>query len=212
MFRKAKVPLVVAVNSQVEILDEASALFSRHFYHGLFEGETPQRAFEHAKRTVVGSHLQMQSCCCAHPHKENCKWLEVARKEGFSAAHKLHVSNCKCPMDKNRHLSNCKFPMDFEMLFIDIYTATDIGGEPGEDGKVAVCCCMPDEPHDESIKFMLIGSDQDKNTPIVKNLSNGELQIDAEQMTFNRLPTIIDSQMLVGRNKEVQSLVQCIAS
>ena len=46
-FVEAGVPHVVGVRSHVKVLDDAAALFARHFYHSLVEGHTVRESFEH---------------------------------------------------------------------------------------------------------------------------------------------------------------------
>lgn len=48
IFIRAKVPVVVAVNSHTMVLDEVCGLFGRHFYFHLLDGYTPKVAFQEA--------------------------------------------------------------------------------------------------------------------------------------------------------------------
>ena len=43
-----------------------------------------------------------------------------------------------------------------------------------------VCCCQPTLPHDESIKFMLNGSEEAKNTVLFENRADGQMVLDAD--------------------------------
>lgn len=70
-------------------------------------------------------------------------------------------------------------------------------------GNARVCCCKPILPHDESIKFILNGSEEAINRVLFKNRQQGQVVIDNDVNQFNKLPQVIDNQMLVGRNKEL---------
>jgi len=48
IFLRAKIPVVVAVNSHSLILDEVCQLFARHFYYHLLDGYSPKIAFNEA--------------------------------------------------------------------------------------------------------------------------------------------------------------------
>ena len=113
IFLKAKIPVVVAVNSHTMILDEVCQLFARHFYFHLLDGYTPKEAFEHGKSVVKGSQIDTFSCCCAHDHKPHCKWVKYAEDNGYEKAHQLHMPNCACSQDKNKHHNKCSFYQNY---------------------------------------------------------------------------------------------------
>jgi len=103
--------------------------------------------------------MDIYSCCCAHPHKEDCKWIEIAKTEGHLKAHELHMPTCKCSLWGNLHRFDSK-PCAFADKFLydysnwDYYDRDDIHPDC-----VKLCCCSPEMPHDESMKFILLNKD-----------------------------------------------------
>ena len=92
-------------------MDKVCKMFSKHFYQNLLNGWSIIDSFNSSLSTVrVSSDCgQIDICCCAHPHKEDCWWNKLS-KEDWKLAHALHTSNCGCNL-KNRtlrkHLVNC---------------------------------------------------------------------------------------------------------
>ena len=101
--------MVVAVHSMTEINDEVAINFTRHFYQDIIFGHTIEKAFENTKKMIVASEKnKLQSCCCAHEHKENCVWLMYLKATNDSkAAHDMHMPKCACLIEKNFHEINC---------------------------------------------------------------------------------------------------------
>ena len=54
-FVAAGVPHVVAVRSGVKVLDDAAALFARHFYFALVEGHTVRQSFNHGTAQLAAA-------------------------------------------------------------------------------------------------------------------------------------------------------------
>jgi hypothetical protein len=52
VFRKAGVPVVIAVNANTTVLDQACKLFSQSFYSFLLEGTTIKEAFKLAQENI----------------------------------------------------------------------------------------------------------------------------------------------------------------
>ena len=75
-----------------------------------------------------------------------------------------------------------------------------------------MCCCRPNDPHDESMKFMLYGEEMYQQKPIFVNREEGQVQIEADVNENNKLPYTIDSQMLIGRNSELQRIVSYLCT
>ena len=49
---QAGIPIVIAVNSDQEIMDDVCKLFSKHFYTNLLEGFTIKNSYDQARKTV----------------------------------------------------------------------------------------------------------------------------------------------------------------
>ena len=52
IFRRANIPVVVAVNSASKIDDEVCSLFARHFYNYIVAGYSPSTSFKEALQVV----------------------------------------------------------------------------------------------------------------------------------------------------------------
>lgn len=77
IFGDAGIPVVIAVNSNEEIADEACKVFSKKFYDGLLKGSTISEAFKMAKNYVFVSNMSdFNVCCCAHQHDDDCLWYK----------------------------------------------------------------------------------------------------------------------------------------
>lgn len=74
-------------------------------------------------QTFVAAHQaahNIYSCCCAHPHKDDCMWIERAKDIGHIKAHELHMPTCKCNLSGNLHYyaeRMCNFADDFLQEF-----------------------------------------------------------------------------------------------
>jgi hypothetical protein len=73
---KAGIPIVIAVNSDQEIMDDVCKLFSKHFYTNLLEGFTIKNSYDQARKTVQVSQKDYNTCCCAHKHTDQCVWYK----------------------------------------------------------------------------------------------------------------------------------------
>lgn len=83
---------------------------------------------------------------------------------------------------------------------------------PGYGDNISVCCCYPDIPHDESIKFMIIGTNEGMNTVLFPSRQEGDLILQSDVNLVNKLPNIVDPLMLFGRNLEIQQVVDSLFS
>ena len=100
--------MVVAVHYMTEIDDDVAINFTRHFYQDIVFGHTIEQAFENAKKMIRTSKNKLESCCCAHKHKENCEWKKYLKATNDSkAAHEMHDRKCACLYEKNFHKINC---------------------------------------------------------------------------------------------------------
>jgi len=58
---------------------------------------TYRDAFTHAQNFVAAHQdsYSIYSCCCAHPHSDDCEWMKKAQEIGHIKAHELHMPTCK---------------------------------------------------------------------------------------------------------------------
>jgi len=71
-----------------------------------------------------------------------------------------------------------------------------------------ICCCRKAEPHDETMKFKLIGAENDKNSQIFPKRKKG--QLDEVDSRTQPSPLIHDERFLIGRQPELQTLVSLL--
>ena len=90
-------------------MDEVCLKFSENLYKYLLKGYTVKKAYEEAIKVCKARKTKAnnESCCCAHPHKKDCKWLKYANENGVEAAHELHSGKCKCNLGENQHKISC---------------------------------------------------------------------------------------------------------
>ena len=91
------IPVVIAINAPFKIQDEAARTFGKAFHSALVQGSSYEEAYRHAKSSVAGSMdpHSIYSCCCAHPHTDDCLWKKELEKMGQIKAHELHLPTCK---------------------------------------------------------------------------------------------------------------------
>lgn len=100
VFSEAGIKYVVTAHSYAKIQDTACTNFTTYFYYALIQGLPVETAFDHAKASVLSSEQErhsVQSCCCSHSHKPDCKWKKMLLRKGTRFAHNLHVAGCDCP-------------------------------------------------------------------------------------------------------------------
>ena len=97
--------------------------------------------------------------------------MKYAKENGVLKAHELHMPNCKCVIWGNLHKYDSK-PCVFADSFLEKFAEWEYY-EPNEyyPDCVSLCCCSPESPHEESMKFMLLKrKDEDLlRTPFKKN-------------------------------------------
>lgn len=106
IFLKAGIPIVISVNTDLEIMnnvdrdfgtimDRVCKLFSKHFYRNLLQGLTISDSFNNARTYISVCNEDFDTCCCAHKHKPDCVWYQFYL-EDWQAAHELHSQKCPC--------------------------------------------------------------------------------------------------------------------
>lgn len=87
----------------------------------------------------------------------------------------------------------CKFLNEFLNQINEFYDPFDIEDPnpdscPDKNGIVKLCCCRHEIPHDESIKFILNGTEEAKDTILFENRHEGDCIIEADVNYYNKLP------------------------
>jgi len=169
----------------------------------LIEGQTVLNAFEEAKSAAIMGNSQ--SCCCAHAHDDKCIWYKYAQEHGYEKAHEKHAGECKCNLDGGKHLKNCSRLIKFNEFLLEQSESTkkkeekppssnmmdafefadDFDFDNFEKGMIAkdekvehniICCCKPEVPHDEEMKFCVKGTDNDKKMKIFWKTMRGDVE------------------------------------
>jgi hypothetical protein len=111
LFKKANVPIVIAVNSVTPIADDYARNFTQNFYDILVKGIlTPKKAFEVAKNMINGKEKDKFCCCCMHDHDKDCKYFKYLKEKGIEKDCKMHTPNCKCVRRyEGYHSYRCSF-------------------------------------------------------------------------------------------------------
>ena len=201
VFVDAGVPCVIAIQSELKIADRVAQKFSTHFYDQLFNGKSIKEAFELAK--VGAKSADTQTCCCAHSHKPNCYWYNnYAKKIGFHKAHQYHIPLCTQCDKKNQHIhrNKCSWAKDF---IFDFQIEHDYAN-PKDPTEYLTCCCSPELPHDESLKFTKFCKNRDVDKMIIFPQKE-------QGRVVNKNPNSVIEQKFVvkriyGRNRELFQL------
>lgn len=126
-FLDAGVPIVIAVNAEAEICDDACKIFSASFYTSLLRGNSVVSSFANAKRKVQQSGGDYDACCCAHKHDDDCLWYKYYQKNP-KEAHEIHSGKCACPelglsRGKRVHLHTCEALIRFKRFMSKLQMA-----------------------------------------------------------------------------------------
>jgi len=194
VFIDAGVPCVVAVNSELKIEDSIAQRFSESFYWQLFEGKTVEEAFRHARAAIAGK--DVYTCCCAHSHKADCEWYKLVKNEGCDKAHNAHTPTCTDCYNKfgNKfeHKENCMWAIDFLTCVC--------GHDEIPQGTLHACCCSPELPHNEVMKFKLICRDEKFGKQVLfRYKDKGEVNI---RSTHSNPERKFSTMKVTGRNRE----------
>ena len=199
VFAEAGVPYVVAIQSQTQIADVFAKKFSNEFYNFIFERKSVKEAFNLAR--IASTDPLSYSCCCAHSHKPGCSWMAQARQEGFHQAHMYHNPTCTSCSRRRENLHNLH--CQWASTFLDLYK---IDREPDLIEKVInTCCCSPELPHNELLKFILISDESQSNEPLIlfSDLQPGKVQ---NMKAYNVINQRFPEKRLIGRNRQLYDL------
>ena len=108
ILKEAGVPVVIAVNADQEIMDDACKIFSSYFYTNLLLGHTIDESYKQAQTNVRLSKQRFNACCCAHDHDKDCLWFKFYQ-QNREQAHALHSKECGCnpTLGSREHLPTC---------------------------------------------------------------------------------------------------------
>lgn len=211
VFADAGVPCVIAVQSQLQIADIVARNFAQKFYRYLFDGETIGQAFYNSKLSIQSPGAR--SCCCAHAHKSNCKWYQMAVIEGYYKAHLYHDPTCTdCPKKADhKHSMEC----DWAGQFVYNFSLKDTDGDDKwynfDEEIINTCCCSPDLPHNETMKFMKIPehSNEFDNRVLFADQELGHI---VNRKPYSVLEQVFPVKRLIGRNRAMYDLFQVLKS
>lgn len=213
VFEDAGVPCVIAVQSQLQIADVVARKFAQVFYDYIFDGFTLGEAFENAR--LASRSADSLSCCCAHAHKRNCKWYKKAATEGYYKAHLYHDPCCTgCPKAKEHvHKYACKWANEFlQEALQDDEDILDPIRFDAENMEIKTCCCSPDLPHDESMKFLKLLQKNSIGLDKLVLFEEREPGKVVNRKHYNILEQKYPVKRLIGRNKSMHELFKLVKS
>ncbi len=234
VFFEAGVPIVVAVHSDLKIEERAAQEFSKHLYLNLLAEKDFRESLE-AAQNQCGSTLGKLTftCCCAHRHKEDCKWNKKKQKkeviyrynnnyyktlplltkfDNAEQAHMEHMPTCGCP-ERLRHLHTpkCNWYKQFKSQYCTINEDNNLLDSQDLYSGFACCCgCKKDTQHDESMKFQLTTSyARDQTVKIFVNMNPGRV---IEEKPVARLNNFYGGVKMFGRNEQIYQIFRSLAS
>lgn len=211
VFADAGVPSVIAVQSQLQIADIVARNFAQKIYGYLFDGYPIGQAFQ-ASRLAIKSPNSL-SCCCAHAHKAGCRWHRKAQVEGYYKAHLYHDPSCTgCPQKAEHvHLMTCDWAEKFVHNYSSIEDDDIEKWYDYENELMHTCCCSPELPHDETMKFLKI-PEQSKQVDDLVLFNNREEGMLVNRKPFSILDQVFPVKRLVGRNRPLYDLFSVVKS
>ena len=203
VFADAGVPCVIAVQSQLQIADVIARKFANEFYHFIFDGHTLGDSFN--KALLASKSKECHSCCCGHQHEPNCKWYQMAIEKGFSYAHLYHDPVCvSCPKKHEHiHKERCTWAQNF----MEAYGPAD--NWVNLESEFATCCCSPQLPHNELLKFIKVTKNPEESDKLVLYHPK-----EPGKILFRKPGSIIEKRFpverLIGRNKQMYDLFKIL--
>ena len=194
---------VIAIHSHTQIVDEAATRFAKTLYHYLLQGKTIKEAFKNAKEDGKMTYKKIENCCCMHTHKDNCIW--IAQWENSDKSHLMHAPICSCNYGGNIHKEECSWAKEMrdKEFLVEKFDKND------NKKYCKVCCCDPlGLPHNEEEKFLLFTKNEDEKI-FDEKTPNGEAFIN-KCFTEEFVPSL--DEVLIGRNLEMQLLIEFLAS
>lgn len=197
VFVEAGVPYVIAVQSQLQISDTFAKRFANEFYDYIFDGKSVRDAFKLAR--AASTDPSCYSCCCAHAHKPGCKWQQRAKREGYHEAHSYHDPICTGCHRKgeNIHRMECHWAEEFRSTYA-IETEPDF-----TDFTVSTCCCSPELPHNETLKFVMLSKESNDSIVLFDSPEYGKVQ---NLKLYNVIDQRFPEKRLVGRNRQLYEI------
>ncbi|CAG9316601.1 unnamed protein product [Blepharisma stoltei] len=202
VFLDAGIDCVIAIHDQCKILDDAAISFAVTFYRSLLRGKTIKNSFIEAKKNVNFEQAAMRTtCCCAHNHKRHCTWK-------VKNDHMEHTPNEQCVCEKRNNDSVHKLNCEWALKFLAKYNKTRVPNDQEvKDGSWVICCCSPEVPHNEAMKFKLLMKDKEAaNKVLFSERAQKEIQEPYTYETLFKPPPV--RQKIIGRNKEMQELLE----
>ena len=164
VFLEAGVRCVVAVHQQTRILDVAVKEFTHEFYRQLFSrNQSIRDAFTLACQAVKREQATLLTCCCAHEHTTACEWSKKATTNAGSMElhneHNTPLCSCRTAKVNNFHKKDC----DWALNFLDTYAPSRVLTDEETKNGFVLCCCRPEIPHGESMKFAFYSDKEFEN-------------------------------------------------
>ena len=208
VFENAGIPCVIAIQSELRIADTVAQKFSQFFYNKLFDGKSIGAAFEIAK--VAAKSSDLHTCCCAHSHKDDCPWYnQLALSQGYYHAHNHHTPTCLDCKRRNEHIhkGTCEWAQNFSFDYkLDPFDAP----QGVSDNEIWTCCCSPELPHNELLKFKKICSSESVDQMIL--FPHKEIGNVVNVNPYSVIEQKFSVKRLSGRNKELYQLYEILTS
>ena len=205
VFLKAGVRCVIAVHQQTRVLDTAVKMFTQEFYRQLFFcHQSIREAYNLAVQSVRREQSSLLTCCCAHEHTPTCKWARRAThdREAVDVC-KEHIATCSCPNARvsNFHKPQCDWARDF---LDDFMPDRELSDKELKEGYI-VCCCKPDVPHGEGMKFILF-ADSEFETSFIDSRECEEIKLHPSDKPT---PPLITTR-IIGQHDKIQEIVAAL--
>lgn len=205
VFLEAGVRCVVAVHQQTRILDVAVKEFTHEFYRQLFSrNQSIRDAFTLACQAVKREQATLVTCCCAHEHTAACTWSRKAiTDEEALEQHREHLFACKCRTARvnNIHKSDC----DWALNFMEKYTPQRVLTDEEINNGFVLCCCRPEIPHGESMKFAFYSDKEFENFHIASK-NHSEVKHSTPDVP---MPPAVSTRTF-GQHDKIQELVSAL--
>ena len=124
--------------------------------------------------------------------------ITMRRKKGSHKAHQLHVPLCTDCKKRNKHIHRSKCPwaegflLDFE---VNCTSCPDLA--PNE---IYTCCCSPELPHDESLKFKNICTTDAEKMILFPQKEPGKV---VNKNPYSVIEQKFPVKRIYGRNREL---------
>jgi Ni2+-binding GTPase involved in maturation of urease and hydrogenase len=209
VLRKAGFPCVLAAHQLPDKPlmqdNQSSDDFVTDFCVTLLGGKSVKEAF----KTLSERFQDKESCCCAHEHLEECKWVKELDLSLIYESHKNHTISCNCAGHFQAHKLDCSSAINY---FLNEHQDSYLDSKSGK--YLLVCCCQNNLKSEglqhQGFNFTIHCADDNYlDTILFEENKKSQLNIISELPVSWKPPYLIS--VTDARRKEIHQLLRLVS-